>query len=51
MPGRDGTQPFETEIEAPNESVARERTFATLGGRHGHTRAQVEIEAIGEVDA
>jgi len=48
MPGRDGEQPFETEVQAPNESVARERTYATLGGRHGHTRAQVEIEAISD---
>jgi large subunit ribosomal protein LX len=52
MPGRDGDQPFETEIEAPNESVAREHAYATLGGRHGHNRAQVDIEAISdEVDA
>lgn len=48
MPGRDGEQPFETEIDAPNEAVARERTYATLGGRHGHGRSQVEIEAISD---
>jgi large subunit ribosomal protein LX len=46
MAARDGPQPFETEVEAPNESVAEERTYATLGGRHGLSRTQVEIEEV-----
>jgi large subunit ribosomal protein LX len=44
--GRDGWQPFETEISAPNEDVAEERTFSTFGSRHGLKRRQIEIEEV-----
>jgi large subunit ribosomal protein LX len=43
---RDGWSPFETTVEAENESVAQERTYATLGGRHGLKRTQVRIEGV-----
>ena len=45
---RDGPQNFETEIEAPNEDVATERTYAEFGSRHNLKRTQIEID---EVDA
>jgi large subunit ribosomal protein LX len=45
---RDGWQSFEKTIEADNEDVAREHTFAEFGSKHGLKRPQVEIE---EVDA
>ena len=44
--GRDGWQPFQTEIEAENEAVAEEHTFATMGSRHNLNRAQVEVEEV-----
>ena len=43
---RDGWSPFETTVDAENESVAEERAYATLGGRHGLKRAQVRIEEV-----
>lgn len=43
---RDGWSPFETTVEAENESVAEERAYATLGGRHGLKRTQVRIEEV-----
>jgi large subunit ribosomal protein LX len=45
---RDGWQEFTTSLEAPNEDVARERTYANIGSRHGKNRMQVEL---GEVTA
>jgi large subunit ribosomal protein LX len=44
---RDGWQPFEKDIEAPNEDVAREHTFAEFGSKHGLKRTQVEISEVG----
>ena len=41
--GRDGWQEFSRSVEAVNESVAREHTFAEFGSKHGLRRAQVEI--------
>lgn len=41
-----GESAFETTIEAENEDVAREHTFANFGGRHGLKRQQVEIEEV-----
>lgn len=45
---RTGWNDFTTTIDAPNEDVARERTFATLGSRHGLKRAHIDIDAIEE---
>jgi large subunit ribosomal protein LX len=44
--GRDGWQPFETEISAPNEDVATEHAYATFGSRHGLKRTQIEIAEV-----
>ncbi|MFB6352752.1 MAG: 50S ribosomal protein L18Ae [Halobacteriales archaeon] len=43
---RDGWSPFESAVEAPNEDVARERTYANLGSRHGLARRQIELEEV-----
>ena len=43
---RDGWSPFESTVDAPNESVARERTFANLGSRHGLARNQIDLEEV-----
>jgi large subunit ribosomal protein LX len=44
---RDGWESFEKEIDAPNENVAREYTFAEFGSKHGLKRTQVEISEVG----
>ena len=43
---RDGPQAFEKEIDAPNEDVATEHTYAEFGSKHGLKRTQVEIEEV-----
>jgi large subunit ribosomal protein LX len=43
---RDGTSPFESSVEAPNEDVARERAYANLGSQHGLNRRQIELEEV-----
>jgi large subunit ribosomal protein LX len=43
---RDGPQEFETEIEAPNEDVATERTYAEFGSQHGLKRTQIDIDEV-----
>ena len=43
---RDGPQSFEKEIEAPNEDVATDRTYAAFGSEHGLKRTQVEITEV-----
>jgi len=43
---RDGPQNFETEIEAPNEDVATERTYAEFGSRHNLKRTEIEIVEV-----
>jgi large subunit ribosomal protein LX len=43
---RDGWQAFETAIEAENESVAKERTYANLGSQHGLKRTQIDIDGV-----
>jgi len=43
---RDGWQPFETEITAENEDVARERVYAVLGSKHRLKRPQIEIDEV-----
>lgn len=45
---RDGWEPFETAVGAPNEDVAVERCYANFGSRHGLKRRQIDVE---EVDA
>ncbi|MFC5971815.1 50S ribosomal protein L18Ae [Halomarina salina] len=46
--GRDGWQSFSRSVEAVNESVAREHTFADFGSKHGLKRTQVEISEVAE---
>jgi large subunit ribosomal protein LX len=43
---RDGWQSFEKEIEAENEDVAVEHTYAEFGSKHGLKRTQLEIEEV-----
>ncbi len=43
---RDGQQAFETEIEAPNEDVATEHTYAEFGSKHGLKRTQIEVTEV-----
>jgi len=38
--------PFQKEIDAPNEDVARERAYALLGSEHNCKRTQVELEEV-----
>ena len=45
---RDGWLAFEKTVEADNESVAVEYTYAEFGSKHGLKRRQVQI---GEVSA
>jgi large subunit ribosomal protein LX len=45
---RDGWETFEKEIEAENEDVAREHTYAEFGSRHGLKRTQVEIGEVAQ---
>lgn len=46
---RTGWSDFTTTIEAESERVAEEHAYATLGGRHGLKRSQIELDAIDEV--
>lgn len=41
-----GWQPFEKEIDAENEDVAEEYTYAEFGSKHGLKRPQVDIEEV-----
>jgi len=43
---REGARPFEREIEAENESVAREHVLSQFGSEHGLKRTQVTIEGV-----
>jgi len=43
---RGGFQPFTKEIEAENESLARERIYTTVGSQHNRKRTQIEIEEV-----
>ncbi|PSQ39667.1 50S ribosomal protein L18a [Halobacteriales archaeon SW_5_70_135] len=43
---RGGWSSFETAVDAPNEDVAEERVYATLGSRHRLKRTQIEIEEV-----
>jgi large subunit ribosomal protein LX len=44
---RDGWQAFESTIEAPNEDVAVEHTYAEFGSQHGLRRQQIDVESVG----
>ncbi|MFB6092444.1 MAG: 50S ribosomal protein L18Ae [Haloquadratum sp.] len=48
---RDGYNEFETDVEAPNADVARERVYANIGSQHNLKRTQIEIDEVGEVSA
>ncbi|MFB6180041.1 MAG: 50S ribosomal protein L18Ae [Halorientalis sp.] len=43
---RDGWETFEKTIEAENEDVATEYTYAEFGSKHGLKRTQVEVEEV-----
>lgn len=43
---RDGWLAFEKTVEAENEDVAREHTYAEFGSKHGLKRPQIEIEEV-----
>lgn len=45
---RDGWEPFQKDIEAENEDVAKEYTYTEFGSKHGLKRTQVEIEEVAE---
>ena len=44
----DGWQEFETTVDAPNENVARERTYAEFGSRHRLKRPQIDISGVNQ---
>ena len=44
----DGWEVFEKDIEAANEDVAVEHTYADFGSKHGLKRTQVEIEEVAQ---
>ena len=44
--GREGPRSFTKEIEAVNESVAREHILSQFGSEHGLNRTQVTIEEV-----
>jgi len=39
-------EPFHKEIEAENESVAREHMLALFGSKHGLKRTQVTLDEV-----
>ncbi|NIX25878.1 MAG: 50S ribosomal protein L18a [Actinobacteria bacterium] len=43
---RDGWSRFESAVDAPNESVARERAYANLGSQHGLKRRQIDLREV-----
>ncbi|RXK50223.1 50S ribosomal protein L18Ae [Halorientalis pallida] len=45
---RDGWQSFEKTIEAENEDVAVEHTYAEFGSKHGLKRTQVEVGEVAQ---
>ena len=44
----EGWQTFEKSIDAENENVAREHTYAEFGSKHGLKRTQVEISEVSQ---
>lgn len=45
---RDGWESFEKQIDAENENVATEYTYAEFGSKHGLKRSQVEVEEVAQ---
>ncbi|MFB6163200.1 MAG: 50S ribosomal protein L18Ae [Halococcoides sp.] len=45
---RAGDRSFETAIDAPNEEVATERAYATMGSRHGLKRTEMTVDSVEE---
>ena len=45
-PARYGEQPFEKRVEAPNEDVAVECTYAEFGSQHGSKRSQIDVAEV-----
>lgn len=43
---RNTWQPFEKRVQAPNENVATEWTYAEFGSRHGLKRTGIEISDV-----
>ncbi len=43
---RDGFQAFTKDVEAENESLARERIYTNVGSQHGKKRTQIEIDEV-----
>lgn len=43
---RDGWRGFETHVEAENDAVAAEHTYALFGSNHGLERTQVTVEEV-----
>jgi large subunit ribosomal protein LX len=43
---RDGWQQFEIDVDAPNETVARERVYADLGSQHALKRTQIDLGQV-----
>lgn len=48
---RTGDQPFEREVEAPNESVACDRVYSQFGAEHGLKRPQIAIDEVAAAEA
>jgi large subunit ribosomal protein LX len=46
FPARYGEQAFEKRVEAPNEDVAVERTYAEFGSQHGLKRSQIDVVEV-----
>jgi len=44
--GREGPRSFTKEIEAVNESVAREHILSQFGSEHGLKRTQISIDEV-----
>jgi large subunit ribosomal protein LX len=47
-PGGEAAREFTQVVEAENENVAREHTYANLGSRHRLKRTQIEVEEVNE---
>lgn len=43
---REGSQPFERSVDAPNENVAREHVLSQFGAEHNLDRDSVDIEEV-----
>jgi large subunit ribosomal protein LX len=43
---RRGFQTFRKTVDAPNDEVARERIYATIGSQHGLKRTRIELSEV-----